>query len=161
MNNWTCTQCGRTIPISIAVVPPIRCACGFIDRDPVLENYKIDPPPTPLSDEEQAAISKELAKRTATQGRAAWSALHAYPTNHAHDWYWATAQVWYLTEWLPMVPRYCECQAHWQEITKKLPPDFETAEAFYQWSVAAHNAVNARLGKPIWTGATTHEQGND
>jgi hypothetical protein len=29
-----------------------------------------------------------------------------------------------------------------------MPPDFSSPEAFFDWGVALHNAVNAKLGKP-------------
>jgi hypothetical protein len=32
----------------------------------------------------------------------------------------------------------------------KMPPRLENAEAYWRWTVDAHNAVNVRLGKPMW-----------
>lgn len=42
-----------------------------------------------------------------------------------------------------------DCQAHFAEVVEKLPPDATSAEAWRRWGVRAHNAVNARLGKPV------------
>lgn len=39
----------------------------------------------------------------------------------------------------------CECRKNWSEELKQLPPDFQN---YFAWSVAAHNLVNKRLGKP-------------
>jgi hypothetical protein len=42
----------------------------------------------------------------------------------------------------------CQCSPHWRAYLKSHPPDLSSAESYFAWTVAAHNAVNARLGKP-------------
>lgn len=41
-----------------------------------------------------------------------------------------------------------DCRLNWQTELGKLPPDYSSPAAFFAWTVAAHNAVNDRLGKP-------------
>lgn len=41
------------------------------------------------------------------------------------------------------------CGSHWLEYLKANPPDF--GDGWFAWTVAAHNAVNRRLGKPEMT----------
>lgn len=41
-----------------------------------------------------------------------------------------------------------ECVGHFATLMRDMPPDFSSAEAFARWTVAAHNSVNSRLGKP-------------
>lgn len=38
-----------------------------------------------------------------------------------------------------------ECRAHWDEMMARTPPDWAS---YFGWSVARHNEVNQRLGKP-------------
>ncbi len=40
-----------------------------------------------------------------------------------------------------------ECVRHWQSWIQEHPPDASNNDALFAWSVAAHNAVNRRLGK--------------
>lgn len=40
------------------------------------------------------------------------------------------------------------CRKHWGEVLAELPPRTGTAEEFFQWSVEAHNLVNARKDSP-------------
>lgn len=42
-----------------------------------------------------------------------------------------------------------DCRANWNLELGKLPPVYTNATAFFYWTVAIHNAVNARLGKPL------------
>jgi hypothetical protein len=43
-----------------------------------------------------------------------------------------------------------ECRQHTRAYLQANPPDF-TAAGYLPWTVAFHNAVNARLGRPSWT----------
>lgn len=79
--------------------------------------------------------------------RELWRELHAY---NPAEWSADKAQTWFKA-WLRRVPSFgCACREHFRRILKKLPPDFSSRDAFYAWSVAAHNEVNKSLGKPIW-----------
>ncbi len=68
-----------------------------------------------------------------------WLELHLKPV---------PTPVWFQ-DWLNRIPSIgCHCQTDFQEIVSRLPPDFSNKEAFFEWSVAAHNCVNAKLLKP-------------
>jgi len=78
-------------------------------------------------------------------GQLSWAALHS-----AED----PNPKWYKT-WLETIPKFdCECRSHWNRLTAKHPPKFESKEAFREWAILMHNLVNVRLGKPIWRGGT-------
>lgn len=103
------------------------------------------------------AEHQRLRKLTAEQREAdrlqrsqeCWRQLHAYAVEHWDDWDEDAARKW-LIEWEATIPRYgCACRKHWRGIKRDLPPVFRSAKCFFQWSVAAHNAVNESLGKPI------------
>jgi hypothetical protein len=54
-------------------------------------------------------------------------------------------------EWLEEFARRLpcgECRAHWSKLLAELPPELASREKYFAWTVAAHNAVNRRLGKP-------------
>lgn len=83
---------------------------------------------------------------TATSGvdrqRTHWDELHrqAEPTP---EWF---------SGWQARIPNInCDCRRHWRELVAAKPPDFSSREAFFAWTVEAHNAVNERLGKPLVT----------
>ena len=44
------------------------------------------------------------------------------------------------------------CSGHFKEVLAELPfPDSRDPLILFEWSVNAHNRVNARIGKPIFT----------
>lgn len=43
------------------------------------------------------------------------------------------------------------CTDDWKQWLLDHPPDIESRDSLFRWTVAAHNAVNARLGKPEMT----------
>lgn len=47
----------------------------------------------------------------------------------------------------------CWCAPEWASLMAAHPPALETAEALWGWTVAQHNRVNQRLGKPVWSGS--------
>lgn len=71
-------------------------------------------------------------------GPSLWRELHAQARNGiSREW---------LDAFTARVP--CgDCRRHWIELVKMIPPPLGDA---YEWSVAIHNAVNRRLGKPEW-----------
>jgi hypothetical protein len=79
-----------------------------------------------------------------------WAALHtlafAYPEQAtAQDRQWSRAFVESLAHLLPCA----QCRAHFQRLLEHdLPLRNATRDEFAHWTVDAHNAVNARLGKP-------------
>jgi hypothetical protein len=76
-----------------------------------------------------------------------WAELHSRPAAYQGD---QAAELAWLDTFAGRVP--CgECRRHWREMVAKIPPDLSAAAAYWQWTVDAHNAVNVRLGKPMWT----------
>lgn len=89
--------------------------------------------------------SEQIAKRQ----RDAWQRLHRYALDMSHDWDYEIARLWYA-EWERSLGGIgCQCRAHWRKIIAEMPPRFESADAFFHWSVDGHNRVNESLGKPI------------
>jgi hypothetical protein len=104
--------------------PEFDCPFGF-----TLENL-----PKPLTREDKAEME--------AQGRAAW------------EWLDTEAGKGALTmerlagEFRAMIPRYgCRCLREWDGILESIP--FRPADQV-QWAIDVHNAVNAKLGKPVW-----------
>ncbi len=74
------------------------------------------------------------------KGRKLWAELHS-KQNPTPEWF---------ESWLSRVPSFgCSCQQNFRGYVKDNPPDFDD---FYRWGVDAHNWVNLKLNKPIWTG---------
>lgn len=76
------------------------------------------------------------------QGPALWGKLHRFALRRPTE---ARAR-----KWLKGFERRIscgECRKHWGAVLKATPPDFAD---LFAWSVAAHDAVNAMLGKPAF-----------
>jgi hypoxanthine phosphoribosyltransferase len=77
-----------------------------------------------------------------------WPPLHQYAIDHANDWNEAEARAFYW-EWCNAIPDYnCNCSINWALYTAANPPDFTSADAFFAWTVAAHNYVSTTHVKP-------------
>lgn len=78
--------------------------------------------------------------------RAMWAELHARAFNAAD----LSSEREWLEKFAQRVP--CgECRRHWRELVKLHPPDLSSPDAYFAWTVARHNDVSRRLGKPEWT----------
>jgi len=67
-----------------------------------------------------------------------WRELHS-EQNPTPEWF---------ADWVARVPNFgCGCRSWLREYLRDNPPRFDD---FYSWSVELHNAVNAKLGKPVW-----------
>lgn len=44
----------------------------------------------------------------------------------------------------------CACASHWTRLKLEMPPDLTSRLAFIRWTIDAHNAVNALLGRPLF-----------
>lgn len=86
------------------------------------------------------------------RGRALWAQLHIrYLRADPTLWYPVAERV-NLTVFTLNVP--CgECRTHWVRYMNDHPPDLSSPAAAFAWSVRAHNAVNARLGRDGYTNA--------
>lgn len=89
-------------------------------------------------------------------GRTMWIMLHAYaacyPVKATADDI-RRAQKW-LTVFTALVEensRTCAgCQNAWQRLLTLHPPRLDGAAEFYEWSLEAHDAVNAHLRRPLF-----------
>lgn len=96
-------------------------------------------------------LSQRAAKRADQQARAAkyswgpsaWERLHRWAMTFDGD---ATEGRAWIDAWLREDVRCGDCRRHFREALDGSLA-FETDRPF-EWSVKAHNAVNARLGKP-------------
>lgn len=87
-------------------------------------------------------------------GRALWTLLHTYA--HGFPDTPAERDIEAARSWLTAFNEIvrenstgCRCAQHWDAILRDEPPDLTSRAHFYWWTVAVHNQVNARLGKPV------------
>lgn len=89
-------------------------------------------------------------------GRRLWALLHAYADSYAPHGNPAgieeqAAALDWLAAWTECVPDYgCACGQEWEGILREMPPRVETRAHLQAWCSAAHDAVNAKLGKPLF-----------
>jgi hypothetical protein len=75
------------------------------------------------------------------QGAELWAEIHSRALRH--DGSDDSAFIATVTARLPC----STCRPHWLAFLGATPPDF--GPGYFAWTVAAHNEVNTRLGKPI------------
>lgn len=99
----------------------------------------------------EASVSSDgtaPASWATSQGAKMWRELHF----HAAAVYKSgTIDPMALRRWLEMFNRAIgcqECRDNWNFEVAQLPPALSSGQAFFEWTVAIHNAVNARIGKP-------------
>lgn len=80
---------------------------------------------------------------------ALWRELHSYGIVHATTWDVAVAKTWFAG-WLARVPRFgcADCKTKFAKYCEKQPPEFSSADAFFCWSVTAHNYVSTHHVAP-------------
>ena len=67
-----------------------------------------------------------------------WRELHTQ-RNLTPEWF---------ADWLSRIPNYgCSCRSEFKTILERIPVRYDD---FFEWSVEVHNAVNEKLGKPIF-----------
>lgn len=76
-------------------------------------------------------------------GPAKWIALHRFALAWDGDLIAADAHLAQLAASLPEC-----CKPHWIALVAEHPPDFASAETFFAWTVARHNEVSRRIGRP-------------
>jgi hypothetical protein len=79
---------------------------------------------------------------------AKWGELHRFAAAYNGDE--KAAKTWLAIFTLSVGDFGCPCKQHWQKFLKTFPPVFTSRRALFLWTWAAHNAVNERLGKPIF-----------
>ncbi len=80
-----------------------------------------------------------------------WQELHARP--YAPAYADASNDTAFLNAWSARVPAEggCRCRDTWRIWFAANPAVFTSRDAYFAWTVRAHNAVNAKLGKPQYT----------
>lgn len=87
-----------------------------------------------------------------------WHQLHQFPIDHLAVWNEARASAWYQ-EWQSKIPAQgCNCAIDWLKLIDKHPPNYSSADAFFQWTVDRHNDVNYSLGKPLLMAADARKR---
>jgi hypothetical protein len=90
--------------------------------------------------------------RAKTEGPKRWASLHA----RAEAWDGTNPDaesefIAHLADGLGM----CSCRKDWAELLERLPPDLSSPAAYLAWTVKAHDEVNDRLGKPVYSALTS------
>lgn len=89
-----------------------------------------------------------------------WIELHERALSdqaHSNDlppWVEGASDLPWIHKWIQKLPRYttgCRCNEHWVKWYAVNPPVFTTRELYFEWTVRAHNSVNERLSKPVFT----------
>ena len=130
------------------------CSCpiaGFCDRHKIhkgdhyfrlcqeREDYrtKWDANRGPSQKNSELQIKRHQAKKDRLeQSRELWEELHL---KKGADAKW-------LAGWVKRIPKFgCACREGFERILRKIPPRFDD---WHKWTWEAHNAVNAKLGKP-------------
>lgn len=57
-----------------------------------------------------------------------------------------------------LITQGCKCRDFWRSWVLGYAPSYHSREAYFAWTVAAHNAVNAKLGKPTWKAVRARER---
>jgi hypothetical protein len=81
---------------------------------------------------ETAPDNKEAIAKA---GQRAWSLIHRY----------RGCDPVFFEAWMAWVPQGCSCKSDLSQRIKDHPPDFSSAEAFFEWGVDLHNWVNEKL----------------
>lgn len=79
-------------------------------------------------------------------GRSLWEELHTRAFNHN-----GTNDKRFIDEFSRKIPRFmsgCSCNEFWTKWLRANPPNY-AKDKYFEWTVKAHNAVNAKLNKPI------------
>jgi hypothetical protein len=109
------------------------------------------PPPlhTPAKEPSQRKPRPTKEESWKAKGPKMWAQLHARPelmTSQENEKQWLS--------WFSGQVDCGDCRRHWMQLMQEMPPDLSSKESYYAWTVAAHNSVNRRLGKPEWTPPT-------
>jgi len=88
----------------------------------------------------RTAEIKKTMREKEEQGRRRWRAIHLNKD---------CTFSWYETWRDEIVKSKCKCGDHFQKLEKTHPISFESEQAFFESSIAMHNAVSQQLGKPV------------
>jgi hypothetical protein len=137
-----CEKCGKILPDGIK---PVRCLCQnkyapvnlinelFTNKEKYIPqvNNTYESFPQNIIEFQQELSTVKL-----------WEELHKHVLSE-------NTPIWF-DEWQKRIP--CgECRKHWEKLIEDFPPVFKSNFDFFKWGIEAHNKVNFRLGKPIFT----------
>ncbi len=105
-------------------------------------------------------LTKIQSPQTIKLLRAMWADLHTFAANypeHPNRAEVSGAQLW-LDAWASQFPKDCPCRQGWVEALSVCgPPMRQGGHRLFCWTLAVHDRINAKLGKPIfWVGSTQH-----
>lgn len=88
-------------------------------------------------------------------GTVLWTLLHGYAAVYpdAPDYQRQQEAVFWLEVFQQMVAEKsnkCPCRQEWSNILRLCPPPLHNGEEFHLWTLAAHDRVNRKLGKPLF-----------
>ena len=128
-----CPRWANAVPVTLTIPPP-REPTGT----PAVQRPKKRRPvgePTHPNNLSRAVLFRQL-----------WQEIHTRPLELKAP----QDDSAYIARLLPRVP--CgECRTHWKKLLAELPPDYSSLDAYFAWTVNAHNRVNERLGKSVLT----------
>lgn len=131
----TCKACGLLIRVAEKVLPPLYCSRGAQVEIPT--NVQLVTPKEFVRGVQAGTINTQHGH---------WHKLHCFP--FSDDWGCQSRCQWWKN-WQETIPNIgCDCRKHWKAFVEQNPPSFASREAFFAWTVYAHNQVNKRLGKP-------------
>ncbi len=88
-------------------------------------------------------------------GNVLWVLLHAYAMVYpekpsAHDRKSAEIYLKVFAQCVADAANGCpRCSREWNEIVRQCPIPLDSQKAFYEWTIAAHDRVNASRGKQV------------
>lgn len=124
---WWSPAWNYTVAYQRSPASTLSCGVSFSDTD--------CEPPEPLG---MRIVQKNTYIPFEHPGRKHWEELHS-KADPTPEWF---------SDWESRIPKTgCDCEEHWKELKEKLPPDFSSPQAFFEWGWACHNDVNRRLGK--------------
>jgi len=94
----------------------------------------------------QADLKQSLDMQMKSSGPALWKLLHTRALAPVED---SAAEIRWLYGKFPAgLPEGCTCKTFYFQFLQTTKPDFAD---YFAWTVALHNAVNRKLGKPELT----------
>ena len=88
------------------------------------------------------------------QGPGLWHKLHRF----AVTWNGNKTQAYEFFQKFDALIPCGSCKNHWRELWKETPADLTNRVTLFEWTVAAHNKVNERLGKPAYSLYTAYRE---
>jgi uncharacterized HAD superfamily protein len=133
-----CPECSKEVPGDCRL--PYVCTCT---KAILTTRRKWKIPKLEKLQSEARAVSKEKVRESQRlkqeQGRKRWKALHLHKD---------CSRVWYEAWKNEVLGSKCGCENHFERLEQTHPLSFESEQAFFESSIAMHNAVNQQLGKP-------------